>query len=333
MYRADRFSRVNHTDRTPVVFTIIVSSVLFIAIACGVRQDLKQGHSAVAAVKPPAAPAAEPTANGTVIDSAHIAPEKVTFASAEGAFNKRHYVEATESFDAYVQRHPGNAYGHYMLGLSAWKSGDLPRARAAFERSLEIDSTNVKTLLNLGRVLLDQGNANDALARVGTAAALDTSSAEVRRMMGRVQVALGQPDSAIVSYRAALSIDPSDSWSMNNLGLILIGQGRYDEALSPLARAVELRPESPAFANNLGVALERTGHTTAAADAYRAALEADSTYTKASVSLARVDGKADTTRVDVSELASKFNDELQSARQQRLAKLTLKPDSVKTPER
>jgi tetratricopeptide (TPR) repeat protein len=333
MYRADRFSRVNHTDRTPLVITVIASSVLFIAIACGVRQDLKQGDSTVAAVKPPAAPASQPSANGTVVDSTHLMPENVTFASAEAAYNKRHFVEATESFDAYVQRHPGNAYGHYMLGLSAWKTGDLPRARAAFERSLEIDSTNVKTLLNLGRVLLDQGNANDALSRVGSAAALDTGSAEVRRMMGRVQVALGQPDSAIASYRVALSIDPSDSWSMNNLGLILIDQGRYDEALPPLARAVELRPESPAFANNLGVALERTGHTTAAADAYRAALKSDSTYTKASVSLARVDGKPDTTTIDVGELAAKFNDELQSAREQRLAKLTIKPDSVKTPER
>jgi len=333
MYRADRFSRVNHTDRTPLVITVIASSVLFIAIACGVRQDLKQGDSTVAAVKPPAAPATQPTANGTVVDSTHLMPENVTFASAEAAYNKRRFVEATESFDAYVQRHPGNAYGHYMLGLSAWKTGDLPRARAAFERSLEIDSTNVKTLLNLGRVLLDQGNANDALSRVGSAAVLDTGSAEVRRMMGRVQVALGQPDSAIASYRVALSIDPSDSWSMNNLGLILIDQGRYDEALPPLARAVELRPESPAFANNLGVALERTGHATAAADAYRAALKSDSTYTKASVSLARVDGKTDTTTIDIGELAAKFNDELQAAREQRVARLTLKPDSVKTPER
>ena len=108
-----------------------------------------------------------------------------------------------------------------MLGLSAWKSGDLERRARAFERSLELDSTNVKTLLNLGRVLLEQGQADDALVRIGAAIELDTGSAEAHRMMGRVQSARGQRDSAMASYRVALSIDPADSWSMNNLGLLL----------------------------------------------------------------------------------------------------------------
>jgi len=42
------------------------------------------------------------------------------------------------------------------------------------------------------------------------------------------------------------------------------------------------------FQNNLGIALERTGHFTLAAEAYRAALAADSGFTKASVNLERV---------------------------------------------
>ena len=205
----------------------------------------------------------------------------------------------------------------------------------SFERSLALDSTNVKTLLNLGRVLLDQGKPNDALAQVNAAVELDTGSADVHRMMARVQSALGQPDSAEASYRVALSIDPTDSWSMNNLGLLLIDQGRYDEALPPLARAVELRPEAPAFANNLGVALERTGHAGAAAEAYRAALKADSTYSKASRSLARVEAVSDTATelVDVGMLATAYKQQLESERQTRVAKSIVKPDSMKTPNR
>ena len=37
------------------------------------------------------------------------------------------------------------AQGHYMLGLSAWKSGDLDRAEAAFVRSLELDRSKSKS--------------------------------------------------------------------------------------------------------------------------------------------------------------------------------------------
>ncbi len=146
-------------------------------------------------------------------------------------------------------------------------------------------------------------------------------------MMARVQATQGDRESAMTSYRTALSIDPADSWSMNNLGLLLIEQGRYDEALGPLARAVELRPQAPAFANNLGVALERTGYVSAAGEAFRAALAADSTYTKASVSLARVESKSDSATVDVAMIAAKFNDAIQATRRERqVAKAVVKPD-------
>ena len=237
----------------------------------------------------------------------------MSFASAESAFKERKYAEAEQSFGIYVERHPNNAFGYYMLGLSAWKNGEPERAREALEKSFALDSTNVKTLLNLGRVLLEQGKPEEARGRVEAAAALDTGSAEVHRVMARVQNALGQRDSAEASYRLALSIDPTDSWSMNNLGLLLIDQGRFEEALGPLARAVELRPDAPAFANNLGVALERTGHPGSAAIAYQSALDADSTYTKAQTSLARVYGMPDEMPIDVAQLASQFKDSIETS--------------------
>jgi Tfp pilus assembly protein PilF len=332
MYRADRFTRIEHSNRGPVVVTAAILIIITaFALACATDRDEKKTNPTVVTPTTPSTP----TSGGEVAQS-NQPKQVVTFASAQDAYTKHHYREATASFEDYVQEHPKNSFGYYMLGLSAWKSGDLDRAHMAFEESLALDSTNVKTLLNLGRVLLDQGKPDDAFARISTAVQLDTNSAEVRRMMGRVESARGQRDSAIVSYRVALSMDPADSWSMNNLGLLLIEQGRYEEALPPLARAVEIRPEAPAFANNLGVALERTGHPAAAAEAFRAALKADSTYSKASVSLARVEEKAksDTTTVDVTALAQTFNQELQESRKSRLvAKGVAKPDSVKTPER
>ena len=331
MYRSDRFIRIDHPDRGPILITITALSILAVAFACVARSDNKvdtQVSGTPLAVAPKLAVA------GEVADSQHV-PQVVTFADAQSAYNKRHYREATESFDSYVQSHPKNGFGLYMLGLSAWKAGDLPRARDAFERSLSIDSTNVKTLLNLGRVLLDQGKPNEALERIDAAMQLDSGSAEVYRMVARVQSTLGQRDSAEASYRVALSIDPTDSWSMNNLGLLLIDQGRYEEALPPLARAVELRPDAPAFANNLGVALERTGHAGAAAEAYRAALEADSTYSKASKSLARVETTSDTSTdlVDVGMLAAAYKQQLESERQTRVAKGVVKPDRIEDPQR
>jgi hypothetical protein len=62
------------------------------------------------------------------------------------------------------------------------------------------------------------------------------------------------------------------------------------------------------FQNNLGIALERTGHLVEAQKAFEAAVVADSSYGKASVSLARVQGRDQTgsTPADLGALAQDF---------------------------
>jgi Flp pilus assembly protein TadD len=105
---------------------------------------------------------------------------------------------------------------------------------------------------------------------------------------------------------------------MNNLGLIYIQQGRSDEALPPLARAVELRDNAPVFQNNLGMALEGSGHLAAARRAYAAALEADSSYSKASASLVRLGGPVDPAdtagTVDLASKSKEFQAQVESWR-------------------
>ncbi len=250
-------------------------------------------------------------------------PENISYAAAESAFTAKRYDEATAKFDAYTRAHPDNAWGQYMLGLSAWRSGDLERAEKAFEGALQRDPEHVKSLVNLSRVLLDLDRPKDALARVSTAVELDRDNAQAHRVLARVFGALGQVDSALASYRDALAIDPEDVWSMNNMGLLLIQSGRYDEALGPLSRAVQLDDGVSVFQNNLGIALERTGHLVRAGDAYRAALAADSTSAKASGNLARVDGRSDlpgVESVDVGTLGDEFAAQVAQWREEREGK-------------
>jgi len=151
------------------------------------------------------------------------------------------------------------------------------------------------------------------LARVNAALALDSSSGEGYRLLGRVRTALTQPNEAIAAYRLALSRDPKDVWSMNNLGLILIQQGNFDEALGPLALAAQLDSSVATFQNNLGIALEHTGRFTLATQAFKSALAVDESYTKAKLSLARVEGRKEdptVTSVELTTLAESFDREI-----------------------
>jgi Tfp pilus assembly protein PilF len=234
----------------------------------------------------------------------------VEFDLGEAAFREKRYGDATQLFATYVEQRATNPWGHYMLGLSAWKSGNLPQAREAFERTLELDPGHVKSLLNLTRVLLDQELPKEARQRVDVALKLDPASGEAHRLMGRVQTTLKQNEEAIVSYRLALSHDPKDVWSMNNMALILIQQRKYEDALPPLARAVQIDSTIPVVQNNLGIVLEHMGQYTLATNAYRAAIAVDSGYTKAVMSLARVSALKEATTlvpVNLAALGEEFD--------------------------
>lgn len=239
--------------------------------------------------------------------------EPVTYAGADSAYRSKRYRDAVSGFTSYTRNKPSNPFGFYMLGLSAWKSGDLKTAEQAFRQSLSLDSTQVKSYLNLSRVQLEAGQPDSALVTLEQALQVDETSSEAYRLQGRAHDALGESAAAVKSYHEALSLAPRDVWSMNNLGLSLIRQGAFDDALRPLARAVQLEPGMATFQNNLGMALERTGHFTAAADAYRSAVSIDSTFSKASINLQRVQSlKEDpnTPTLDLAVLAQQFEQQI-----------------------
>jgi predicted Zn-dependent protease len=245
-----------------------------------------------------------------------------SYADAERAFHRGRYEEAATMFEAYTESDPDNAWGHYMLGLSAWKTGDDTRALEAFDAALRLEPTHRKSLLNSARVLIETGRAQDALDRIERALAIEPLSSDGLRLAGRAHYELGQVDQAIDAYQRALAIDDRDVWAMNNLGYIYIQQGRSDSALPPLARAVELRPNVPVFQNNLGTALERSGHFVSAREAYQAALTADSTYSKAAVGLERVTANgavSDSSTADLAALSQEFQSQIEQWRTRAVA--------------
>jgi predicted Zn-dependent protease len=302
-----------------IVFTAAVFVPL--AAACsgrGERQTTGSVSESTAAGATIASTSA--TAAGSGDKAAHTSAAPATlssYADADRTFHDGRYEEASAMFRAYTESHPDNVWGHYMLGLSAWRNGDDSLALEAFDSALRLEPAHRKSLFNSARVLLETGRPQDALERVQQALAAEPLSSEGLRLLGRVRYELGQTDQAIDAYQRALALDERDVWAMNNLGYIYIQQGRSTQALPPLARAVGLRAAGPVFQNNFATALERSGHVAAARDAYEAALAADSTYEKAAVGLERVNALgagSDTSAVDVAALSQAFQADVEQWR-------------------
>ena len=278
-----------------------------------------EGDSKLIAVLPPSAvvtppPVSEPDTE-VASTPGFVVPENVTYAMAESAFAGRRYSEAAAMFAVVTERKPTNPWNHYMLGLSSWKAGDHARAESAFKAALEQDPKHIKSELNLTRVLLEAGRAEDALVHAERGLAIDSTSSESWRLVGRVQGELRKVEPSLAAYRKAIALDEKDVWSMNNMGLILIREGRFAEALGALARAVEIEGGVAVFQNNLGMALERSGYVTAAAAAYEKALGIDSSYARARVNLARVQELEESPLIvalDLPALASAFVTEVRN---------------------
>lgn len=315
----------------PIAITIFALSIVTLAAGCGRADRPKTTSESVGATTPTvsASSTTESTGTGSVATP-------VTYESAEGVFNHGRYSDATRLFTAYTESHPENPWGYYMLGLSAWRSGESERATEAFDRALQLDPSHRKSLFNSSRVLLEMGQPLDAMERIEKALALEPMSNEGLRLLGRAKYELNDVDGAIEAYHRALSIDEHDVWAMNNLGLIYIEQGRNADALPALARAVELRSNSPVFLNNLGTALERAGYPVAAAKAYEAAIAVDSSYAKASVSLARVTGagqQPETEPVDLGIFSTRFQADIEAWRGSAApADSSITPDSTAVPD-
>ena len=223
-------------------------------------------------------------------DQAAAAGEPLSFADGQAAYQAKKYGEAAAIFEAYTGRHPGNAWGHYMHGLAAWKHGDLTKSEQAFEKALSIDPRHVKSLVNESRLFNDLKRHDDAIDRLSRAVDLDPNNREVNRLLAHTYHLSGKTDEAVAVYRQVLETDEYDAWSMNNLGLLLLETEHADEAVPLLTKAVALRKEVAEFHNSLGLALEHTGHLRAASESYGNALLADPGFEKAKQNLQRVEG-------------------------------------------
>ena len=295
--------------RFPVILMAAIVSTVSAAYsfaACGDRNpDQARASEPVGSTSSSTVPVSNGSTGST--------EKPVTFEMADSAYRDRRYDDATVLFKTYTESRPGNAWGFYMLGLSAWKSGDRQQAESAFVQSLTIDSTHVKSHLNLSRVLLESGQPDSALVHIEAAIALDSTSSEPLRLQGRVFEAQGKTDDAIVAYQRAIVKNDSDTWAMNNLGTLYFQLQRFEDAIGPLARANEIEDNVATFHNNLGMALELTGRFEQSVEQYRAALAIEGTYGKAVSNLQRVElVKQDpsVTPADLSERSKQFQDQI-----------------------
>ena len=198
------------------------------------------------------------------------------------------YTDIETLWNATLSRNPGAFLAHNNLGLILLERGQVDEAVAHFQKALESQPRFAESHSNLGNALLRKGQLDKAIAHHRQAVELDPKLASAHNNLGLVLLQTGQVGEAIAHFQSALAIRPDLSEIHNNFGSALRQNGQLDEAIARYQTALEIQPNNTKACCNLGLTLALQGQASAAISAFQRALAIQPDLAEAHYELARV---------------------------------------------
>lgn len=154
-----------------------------------------------------------------------------------------------------------------------FETSGVTRIEDANNKPVKRDATlsSAKEHLEAGRQFLLDGNYNEAISELSTAASIDPKLTEAHNLLGVAYDKKGFNDRARESFERAVKMD-EDADTLNNLGFSLYQNGNYRAAVDRLKRAAKLAPQDERILNNLGLAYCRLGKIDEAYKAFSRAM-------------------------------------------------------------
>ncbi len=150
------------------------------------------------------------------------------------------------------------AHTALALVLMSRKEG-AAQAKAELELALKARPGHPKALIALGQLLLAEGDATGASARLEEALrAGDDFGA--RMALGNARSQQQKPAEAAEQFQRAAQLDPKSAEALGALGQALLGAGRPEDAERALRASAQLRPDT-GTATALGFALAQQKRT------------------------------------------------------------------------
>jgi len=183
------------------------------------------------------------------------------------------YHDLVMLYTATLAKNPGCWMAHYNLGIVLRDQGETDQAIAHYRQAVALRPNYAEAHYNLGRALVEKGEIDDAIAHYERALAINPADAEAHNNLGVTLFLNGRVEDAITHYQKALAIRPDYSEASCNLGNALLSRGDMDGAIVRYMACLALSPNQAEAQYNLASALLRKGRTDEAIDHYRKTLE------------------------------------------------------------
>jgi putative PEP-CTERM system TPR-repeat lipoprotein len=185
----------------------------------------------------------------------------------------RRFKEAAAAIDELEARGAKPVVINALKGRLFMISNDHAAAAAAFEKALELGSTDPNVVTGLTSALLSLKRFADAEARLAALLQKDSQQSYLHNLAGEVQSRQGHVEKAIPFFRQAIQLEPRWSIPYVNLGNLYLGTGKFDEAIAVLEVAVKQTPESYVVRFGLAFAHHQAGNVAQAIEGYERVLK------------------------------------------------------------
>lgn len=144
-----------------------------------------------------------------------------------------------------LEAYPDLAPAHYVKALADRRAGDLPEARQALERAVQIDPTFTRARIELAEVLVESEDFSAAAAAYRELSRATPGDVSLHFRLAVTARKAGLVDEAISEYQTAVRLDPSLSEAHYNLAVLYVREKQApDLAAQSFQRFLELDPES-----------------------------------------------------------------------------------------
>jgi tetratricopeptide (TPR) repeat protein len=172
-------------------------------------------------------------------------------------YEMKHYEEALESLDIYLQHMP------LSPEIMLLKQEIFDKALNEFNQLLSEQPENVSVLLQRGNLLKRSGQYEQALVDYATILHINPFNADACNNQGNIFVELGSYEKAIKSYNLAITCDNNaNTWY--NLGNTYQFLGHFEAAKLAYQHAIELKPDFAEAQLEISHCLMRAGNYTQA---------------------------------------------------------------------
>jgi len=187
---------------------------------------------------------------------------------------QKQFDKAIAAANAQIAKSPNSSNFYDLLGTALFTGKkDLPGAEAALHKAIELDKNNTDALEKLGKVQVQAGATDQALALYQQSIKDNPRETRFYILAGELYESKQNWDQAKTMYQQALSIEPDQPLASNNLASLMLEQGgNVDVALAMAETARRGMPDSPDAADTLGWAYYQKGIYQSAISQFQEAL-------------------------------------------------------------